>query len=84
MGMMSKVWEGLGKTPQARVRNLILILAMAGAVVAVTMNLRFGYNNPTDVDRRCKCKGFWIEWGPAADIHVDLKKISTSSSGGAQ
>ncbi len=82
MAIVKTLWEGLGKTPQARVRNLILILAVVGAVVAVTMNLSFGYNNPTDVDRKCKCRGWWVEWGPAATVNVDIKKLS--SSGGAQ
>ena len=81
MAIVKTLWEGLGKTPQARVRNLILLLLTAGAIVAVTLNMRFGYNNPTDVDRRCKCKGFWIEWGPAADINIDIKKVSASGGG---
>jgi hypothetical protein len=82
MGFFKQAFEGLGKTPQARVRNLILLLAMVGAVIAITMNLRFGYNNPTDVNRLCKCKGWWVEWGPAATVTVDWKKMS--STGGAQ
>lgn len=82
MAILKTLWEGLGKTPAARVHNLLWIIVAVTGMVILTMNLRFGYNNPTDVDRLCKCKGWWIEWGPAATVNVDIKKLS--SSGGAQ
>ena len=82
MAIFKTFWEGLGKTPQARVRSLLLIIAAVTGMIILTLNLRLGYNNPTDVNRACKCNGFWLEWGPAATVNVDIKKLS--SSGGAQ
>jgi hypothetical protein len=82
MAIVKTIWEGLGKTPQARVRNLVMMILAITFMIAVTQNLRLGYNNPADVNRACKCKGFWVEWGPAAIVTVDWKK--TSSTGGAQ
>jgi len=82
MAILKTFWEALGKSPQARVKSFLLILAAVTVMIILTLNLRLGYNNPTDVQRTCKCAGFWIEWGPAADITVNIKK--TSSSGGTQ
>lgn len=77
MGIFKTFWEGLGKTPQARVKALILIIAAVTGMIILTLNLRFGYNTPFN-QAPCKCKGWWVEWDPAADIHIDVKKVSAS------
>ena len=84
MAILQKIFDGLGKTPQARVKNLMLLIATITVMIILTLNLRLGYNNPTDIQRTCKCAGFWFEWGPAADITVNIKKISSSDEGGEQ
>jgi hypothetical protein len=68
MAIVKSIWEALGATPQKRVKNLILIIIAVTGMIILTMNLRLGYNTPG------KCGGFWLEWGPAADIKVDYKR----------
>jgi len=82
MAIIKTLWEGMRKIPQARVRNLMLLLATVGAVIAITLNLSFGYNTPVDRKNPCRCSGWWIEWNPAATITVDLEKKVVQTSGG--
>ena len=66
MAIVKTIWEGLGKTPQKRVRNFCVIIATISAAIVVNLNLKCGYNSKGD----CHCPGWWFEWNPAADIEI--------------
>jgi hypothetical protein len=82
MALIKTLWEGLGTTPQKRVRNLIWIITAATGSIILTLNLRFGYNVQIQQPAPCKCPGWWIQWGPAADINIDIKRETVT--GGAK
>lgn len=62
MSFVKTLWEGLGATPQKRVRNLCIIIATISAAIVVNLNLRCGYSSSS---------GWWVEWRPAAEIKIN-------------
>lgn len=86
MAIIKTLWEGLGTTPQRRVRNLIWIIGMVTLAIILTLNLNFGYNTPVEIPgiecKCCKCRGWWLNWGRAANINIDIKRETIT--GGAK
>jgi hypothetical protein len=64
------LWELLGNSKQERFKRLMNLIITIAICIMLFQNVRCGYNKK---DGKCH-DGVWFEWGPVADIKVNVDK----------